>query len=294
MKLIGIIGTGKIGTAIGIRLIRAGFNLLIYDVHIPSTENLKKRGAEVAKSIEQITQSCRTIWILVPHTTLQEIFERICTTAPSGTILIDGGNSYYIESVKRSQAAHEQNLIFLDCGTSGGIHGVENGFCLMIGGLFYAYQQLQKQWEAVATNHGYSYVGPSGSGHYVKMVHNAIEYGLLQAYAEGFALLKEHQETSTQLEQIGQLWSHGSIIRSPLLDFFTNAVNDLEAIEHAKGVLEQGGMAGWALQEAVQKKISTPALQTAITVRSQSTKGYVSFITRLIARVRNLFGGHAW
>lgn len=294
---IGIIGLGNIGSAIGSRLIAAGYTVTGFDPNQDAQEHAKKLGIVAESSIAAVAHCCRTIWIFVPASpSIDQIVEEIRVHGQPDDIIIDGGNSFFEDSIKRAVHLSQYNIHFLDCGTSGGIHGKENGFCLMIGGNKMIYEKLIPMFNVVATPQGYAYIGPSGTGHYVKMVHNGIEYGLLQAYAEGFSLL--HHQThfsSFDLQKIATLWNHGSIIRSWLLELTAQTFKEhSQSLENIGGAIQEGGTGRWTLQDAEKQHLSMPVLEAALKVREESRKIGGNYSTALISLLRNAFGGHPY
>jgi 6-phosphogluconate dehydrogenase len=210
-------------------------------------------------------------------------------------IIIDGGNSKFSDSMRRAQELVKENIYFIDCGTSGGIHGSENGFCLMIGGDKTAYDRIEPLSKVIATPGGYAYCGPSGAGHYVKMIHNGIEYGILQAYAEGFHLLKDgaFKNEHLNLEKIASVWNHGSVIRSWILELVQDIMKEDPTLEDIKGTVASTGMGLWTVEEAHQSKIPVPVIEESLNVRKWSEKTGGNYATKVVAMLRNKFGGHA-
>jgi 6-phosphogluconate dehydrogenase len=212
-----------------------------------------------------------------------------------GDIIIDGGNSKFSDSMRRAQELALHGIYFIDCGTSGGVHGRENGFCLMAGGDKKVYDIVEPLFKAVATYGGYAHVGPSGAGHYVKMVHNGIEYGLLQAYAEGFDVLKNGQfkDQHLDLEKIASLWNHGSVIRSWILDLVENIMKEDPNLDDIKGNFASTGMGKWTVEQAHAMNIPVPVIEESLKVREWSEKTGGNYATKIVAMLRNQFGGHA-
>jgi 6-phosphogluconate dehydrogenase len=205
--------------------------------------------------------------------------------------VIDGGNSWYRDSIRRGKAAAERGLRFIDCGTSGGIWGLEKGFCLMVGGAPDAFAVAEPLFASLAPPEGYAHVGPVGTGHYVKMVHNGIEYGLMQAYAEGFALLKAYDEP-VDLRAVSSLWNHGSVVRSWLLELAERAFTADPDLEALRGYVDDSGEGRWTVNEAVERAVPTHVLAAALFNRFDSRDDN-SFAMRVLAALRNEFGGHA-
>lgn len=294
---IGIIGLGKIGAAIASRLIAAGYTVTGFDPNQKAQEDAKQLGIVVESSIGNVAHCSRVIWLFVPAgPSIDQIIEEIRLHGQPNDIIIDGGNSFFQDSIRRATHLSQSNIHFIDCGTSGGIHGKENGFCLMIGGNRIVYDNVLPIFYAIAAPNGFAYCGPSGAGHYVKMVHNGIEYGLLQAYAEGFSLLHHQTHFPTfNLQEIAHLWNHGSIIRSWLLELTIQTFKEQgQSLDTISGTIQEGGTGRWTLQEATRQKISMPALEAALTVREQSRENGGDYSTALISALRHAFGGHPY
>ena len=291
---IGIIGLGNMGIAIAHRLLDAGHTVIGYDPNSTACDNLALMGGTAAPSPEAVCRQTQLIWLMVPVTTVDQILTTILQHLPQHSTIIDGGNSFYKDSIRRAQQCAQQQIDFLDCGTSGGVYGGKHGFCLMVGGTTDAYRKAHSIFEALATAQGMAHVGPSGTGHYVKMVHNGIEYGLLQAYTEGFQLLKEgtYKDQPLDLAAIAKLWNHGSIIRSFILQLTHGILKDDQELTSVVGSIEELGTGQWTLQEAQTSQIPTPALQEALRTRAWSRQTGGNYATKLIALLRHTFGGH--
>jgi 6-phosphogluconate dehydrogenase len=293
MKL-GVIGLGKMGIAIAYRALNAGISVIGYDTNQETARDASKIGVVIVPTIAALTQEVSTIWLMIPHGTLIDtVLENIHSAATHERIIIDGGNSNFNDSIRRSAYLKQHNITFLDCGTSGGLHGKEHGFSLMIGGDHDAYSQLTPLWQAVAAPQGFAYMGVSGSGHYVKMVHNGIEYALMQAYAQGFHLLKEGHFKDLDLATITSVWSHGSIIRSWLLTLSHEIFVHDQSLADVSGVVAQSGMGEWTVQEAHAHKVPVSLIEDALAIRYLSEKTGGNFATKVVALLRNKFGGHA-
>lgn len=294
---VAVIGLGKMGEAIAARAVDAGFTVFGFDVNQASCSAAERSGVVVVPSIEEFAHHAITIfWLLVPQGALvDQVIEQICAVAAPGSIIIDGGNSKYTDSLKRAEKLSEQGFHFLDCGTSGGVHGRKNGFCLMVGGTKDAYDVVAPLFKAVACKDGYAYVGPSGSGHYVKMVHNGIEYGILQAYAEGFHLIKdgEFKDAHLNLEQIAQLWDNGSVIRSWILSLVHDIMKDDQNLDDIAGNIAATGMGKWTVEAAHKSNIPVPVIEESLRVRDWSEKTGGNYTTKIVAMLRNKFGGHS-
>lgn len=292
---VGVIGLGKMGQAVAYRLLRAGFSVCGFDQLAATVRDFGKDGGIIADSPAALAQNVSVIWLMVPAGEIvDEVIESIKPVLQSGQIIIDGGNSHYTDSVRRAQALKALGIAFLDCGTSGGIHGKEQGFSLMIGGDKEAYEKSRNIFQALAAPQGYAYMGPSGAGHYVKMVHNGIEYALLQAYGEGFELLKENsQYRDLDLATISRVWSHGSVIRSWLLDLAHEVLQQDQKLDTISGKVGGGSTGRWTVEEAHEQNIAVPLIEQALLIRDHSKHTGGSYATKIVALLRNKFGGHA-
>ena len=283
---LGIVGLGRMGAGMAERLRRNGHEVVGYDRNpdVSDVGSLK----ELVESLE----APRVVWVMVPagaptDATLVELAGLVS----SGDILIDGGNSYYKDSKRHAEELAQQNIKFLDAGTSGGIWGLEEGFCLMVGGPKDAFATVEAIFKALAPEDGYAHVGPSGAGHYTKMVHNGIEYAMLQAYAEGFDLLQA-SEFELDLHQLAALWNHGSVVRSWLLELAESAFEKDATLESLQGYVDDSGEGRWTVLEAVERGVAAGVISQALFARFTSREEN-SFAMRVIAALRNEFGGHA-
>jgi 6-phosphogluconate dehydrogenase len=243
-----------------------------------------------------VNKNIHIFWLMVPHGELvDQVIAQLRPLLKAGDIVIDGGNSNFSDSMRRAQELALGSINFIDCGTSGGVHGRVHGFCLMVGGNKKAYDHIEPLLHAVAAPDAYAYVGPSGAGHYVKMVHNGIEYGLLQAYAEGFHLLKDGQfkDEHLDLEKIAALWNHGSVIRSWILDLVQNIMKEDQNLHDIKGNVAATGMGKWTVEQAHAMNIPVPVIEESLKVREWSEKTGGNYATKVVAMLRNQFGGHA-
>jgi len=297
MKKIGIIGLGKMGEAIAYRLKQSDFAVEGFDIDAQNCEHAKKNGIKVISNIESLIKNNEIIWIMVPVSAVDFVIKEIATHAAPNTIVVDGGNSYFADSQKRALTLKEKNISFLDCGTSGGIAGRRYGFCLMVGGEEKIFEKVESIFFALAMTGplGYDYCGPSGAGHYVKMIHNGIEYGIMQAYAEGFHLLHEGEfKNKINLHRVACLWNHGSIIRSHLLKLVEKIFDEHENFDGISGVALESGMGKWTVQEGKKQQIPTPVIEASCKVREESQKTGGNFATKIVALLRNKFGGHQY
>lgn len=284
---IGMVGLGRMGEGLSGRLRNKGHEVVGYDKNPATTEvaSLKELVAGLP--------SPKVVWLMVPsgdvtETTLNEVSELL----GAGDIVIDGGNSYYKDSLRRGKKLGERNIQFLDAGTSGGIWGLENGFCLMVGGPQDAFDHVEPIFKALAPEGGYAHVGPSGAGHFSKMVHNGIEYGMLQAIGEGFDLLQAASEFDYDLKQLASLWNQGSVVRSWLLELAELAFEADPHLENLKGYVDDSGEGRWTVLEGVERGVNVGVLAQALFARFTSREED-AFSMRVIAALRKEFGGHA-
>jgi 6-phosphogluconate dehydrogenase len=290
-----MVGLGRMGANMSLRLLRGGHEIVAYDRSPEPAQSLKSEGAIPAESLEDLVaklKAPRHVWVMVPSgPPVTETLEKLAPLLDKGDCIIDGGNSNYKDSIARGQALEQRGLDFLDCGTSGGIWGLDNGFCLMIGGPEGAFRRMEPVFQTLAPPDGYAYMGPSGSGHYVKMVHNGIEYGLLQAYAEGFELL-DASSYDLDLHRIAGLWGKGSVVRSWLLELAEAALEKDPDLEQIAGYVEDSGEGRWTIQEAMDRDVPAVVLAYSLFARFRSRQKE-SFGAKLIAALRQEFGGHS-
>jgi 6-phosphogluconate dehydrogenase len=285
MKL-GMIGLGRMGAGMTARLEQAGHTVQTYDPQVKST----------ASSLEELAaqlEAPRAAWMMVPSGKITEdTFQELLTVLAPGDTIVDGGNSNFHDSKRRASEADAKGLHFVDAGVSGGIWGLRVGFCLMVGGDEEPVSRLEPIFTALAPEDGYSHVGPAGAGHFTKMVHNGIEYGLMQAYAEGFEVMHA-SEYDLDLKEIAGIWRYGSVVRSWLLELLHDALdkegNDLG---HIKGYVEDSGEGRWTIAEAINEDVPVPVITAALYARFASRQ-QESFGAKINAALRNEFGGHA-
>jgi 6-phosphogluconate dehydrogenase len=295
---IGMVGLGRMGANMATRLVRGGHEVVAYSHGSDAAARAATAGAHAAASLDDLVrrlQPPRAVWVMVPageptETTVTSLGERLAR----GDVVIDGGNSNYKDSMRRAAALAERGVHFLDVGTSGGIWGLAEGYSLMIGGDPGAAARLRPIFEtlAPAPDRGWAHVGPSGAGHFVKMVHNGIEYGLMEAYAEGFSILRHKTEFELDLPAIAELWRHGSVVRSWLLDLAARALAEDPALKDVAPYVSDSGEGRWTVSEAIDLDVPAPVITLALIQRLRS-RDEESFGDRLLAALRNQFGGHA-
>lgn len=293
---IGIIGLGKMGHGIAERVVASGMTVFGYDVDHNALQQARQIGVHCVDKLILLPEKTKVLWLMLPAgDMIDKTIDVLSPYLTSDHIIVDGGNSYFKDSIRRAQLLEKRGIHYLDCGTSGGVHGKEIGFSLMVGGDRVAYEDLIPLLQIIAAPQGYGLMGPSGSGHYVKMIHNGIEYALLQAYAEGFHIIKEgHYHTQhLDLAEITRVWQHGSIVRSYILDLAHQLFKQDQTLVDVSGEIEEGGTGRWALQEARDQHIPAPMLDDALRVRAFSRETGGNFATKVIAMLRYLFGGHA-
>lgn len=291
---IGIIGLGKMGNAIAFRCLQAGHDVVGYDRDEHAKRDAEQMGVTIALDLADLAAQTRVIWLMIPIDVVDAVLDDLRPHLKAEDIVVDGGNSFYKDSIRRAQSLYADGIIFLDCGTSGGVRGKLGGFCLMVGGDDAAYTKIHPLLVAIAAPGGVGYIGPSGTGHYVKMIHNGIEYGLLQAYAEGFQLIKEGSfaDMGLDLEEISRIWNVSSVIRSFLLELAHEIFEQDQLLDNVGGKIAQGGMGKWTVEQARKHHISVPVIEHALKVREWSEQSGGNYATKLIALLRNKFGGH--
>ena len=291
---LGMIGLGRMGANMSLRLLRGGHEVVVYDRDPKAADPLKTEGAIPATSLEDVVGKLaapRHVWIMIPSG--QPVTDTIGALAPlleKGDAIIEGGNSNYHDTVARAESLKASGIHLLDSGTSGGVWGLDNGYCLMIGGEKEIFDRARPIFETLAPPEGYAYMGPAGAGHYVKMVHNGIEYALLQSYAEGFELL-DASTYDLDLHAISELWGHGSVIRSWLLELAERALANDPGLSSIRGYVEDSGEGRWTIQEAIDRDVPATIMAHSLFVRFRSRQDD-SFGAKLIAALRQEFGGH--
>ncbi len=318
---LGVIGLGRMGGNISLRLIKAGHQVSVFDRSDDAVQKLAKQGAQAGhdlKSLIETLQAPRAVWVMLPAGEITEhtITELAGLLQPGDTI-IDGGNTFYKDDIRRAKTLAEKKIHYIDVGTSGGVWGLERGYCMMIGGPAEEVQRLDPIFEALAPGigtidrtegrsnrdprpeKGYMYTGPAGSGHFVKMVHNGIEYGMMQAYAEGFDVLAtkssealpEDQRFTINVPDVAEVWRRGSVVSSWLLDLTASALAENETLSEFSGHVDDSGEGRWTIDAAVEEAVPVPVLAASLFARFRSRSGN-TFGEKLLSAMRNKFGGH--
>jgi len=294
---LGMVGLGRMGGNMTERLLLAGHEIVAFDHNADAVDAAMSEGAVGASSLADLVAQLappRAVWVMVPagpptRTTIAELEGLL----EAGDTIVDGGNSRYTEAVLHSERLLAKGVHFVDAGVSGGVWGLKVGYCLMVGGAPEAVQRLEPIFEALAPVDGYAHVGPSGAGHFTKMIHNGIEYGMLQAYAEGFALLEAAEEFSLDMHQVAALWNHGSVVRSWLLELAELALSDDAALGTIKPYVEDSGEGRWTVEEGIRRAVPTPVIAASLFARF-ATRDSEHFAARIVAALRNQFGGHRY
>ena len=295
---IGMIGLGKMGANMATRLLLGGHRVVVYDINEDAIQAAEEAGAEGARTLNEVMDKLappRSVWVMVPsgqitETTIQNLSDLL---SPGDTV-IDGGNSNYKDSMRRAEELSLKGLHFIDVGTSGGVWGLKEGYSMMVGGEQKVVDRHRPIFEtlAPAQDLGWGHVGPPASGHFVKMVHNGIEYGLMQAYAEGFNIMKAKGEFNLDLHQIAEIWRYGSVVRSWLLDLTSAALAEDQDLDSIEAWVQDSGEGRWTVFEAIDLNVSAPVI-TASLIRRLRSREDGPFSDKLLAAMRNQFGGHA-
>ena len=295
---LGMIGLGRMGGNMAQRLLLGGHRVVAYAPRAEQVQASVQQGAAGASSIADLVQQLaapRAVWVMVPSgEPTESTINAVASALSPGDVVIDGGNSNYKDSMRRAAALNDRGLSFLDAGTSGGVWGLKEGYSMMVGGDQESFRRLEPVFQTLAPSPdtGYGHVGPAGAGHFVKMVHNGIEYGLMQAYAEGFELMQAKREFDLDLAQIAQVWRHGSVVRSWLLDLTAAALEEDPKLENLQAYVEDSGEGRWTIQESIELAVPTPVIALSLQARFRSRQEN-PFGLRLLAAMRNQFGGHA-
>ncbi len=294
---LGMIGLGRMGANMTERLARAGHRVIGYARSVESRQRAVQVGAEAAASLQDLMGKLappRIMWLMIPAgEAVDQTIQTLVPLLTRGDTIVDGGNSYYRDTLRRARLLSEHGLQFVDVGTSGGIWGRTEGYSLMVGGERDVVARLRPIFEALAParDRGWGHVGPHGAGHFVKMVHNGIEYGMMQALAEGFALMKRKKEFSLNLYQVAEIWRSGSVVRSWLLDLTATALKDNQDLADVVPQVADSGEGRWTVAEAIDLGSPAPVITLALLQRLRSRDDY-SYADRLLAVMREQFGGH--
>jgi 6-phosphogluconate dehydrogenase len=292
---IGIVGLGRMGANMTRRLIDGGHRVVVYARSADSVMKAVSMGAVGATSLEDVVhklQPPRAIWLMVPSgDAVQSNIDALAGLVSRGDVIVDGGNSNYQDSMRRAEELRARGIEFLDSGTSGGIWGLTEGYCLMVGGSTDAFAHVEPALRTLAPPDGYAHVGPSGAGHFVKMIHNGIEYGMMAAYGEGFELLAGSR-FDIDLAQVSALWGRGSVVRSWLLELAHRAFVKDPRLEMVRGYVEDSGEGRWTVQEAIDQDVPLPIITLSL-MRRFASRQPQSFSAKVQAALRNEFGGHA-
>ncbi|HZS94952.1 MAG TPA: decarboxylating 6-phosphogluconate dehydrogenase [Chloroflexota bacterium] len=293
---IGMVGLGRMGANMTVRLLQHGHEVVAYDRNPGAVRQATAEGATGAGSLEDLVdklQPPRGVWVMVPAgAPTEDTVDALGELLKRGDTIIDGGNSKWTDSMRRAAALEPRGINFLDAGTSGGIWGLKVGYSLMIGGPEDAYKRWEPIFAALAPKDGYGRVGPAGAGHFVKMVHNGIEYGLLEAYGEGYEILQASRHFDLDLLQITGIWNHGSVVRSWLLELLQDAFTRNPGLEGIAGYVQDSGEGRWTVEAAIDEDVPAPIITESLFRRFASRKPEL-FSDKVIAALRNEFGGHA-
>lgn len=295
---LGMIGLGRMGANMTERLLKGGHSVISFDRSAEAVQRVVSQGAKGAGSLMQLVDKLsapRVVWLMVPAgDPVDQTITELLPLLARGDTIIDGGNSNYKDTLRRAATVKEKGMHFVDSGTSGGIWGLKEGYSLMIGGEKEAVEKLRPIFEtlAPAPDKGWGHVGPCGAGHFVKMVHNGIEYGLMEAYAEGFAILKNKSELQLDLHQVAEVWRFGSVVRSWLLDLIADALGRDASLHGIEPYVADSGEGRWTVAEAIDDDVPAPVITLALLERLRS-RDKDSFSDKLLAVMRNEFGGHA-
>ena len=296
---LGMIGLGKMGGNMARRLRRADIEVVGFNQDKAATDTLVAeaglRAADSVKALVRMLEAPRRVWLMLPAGDVTEGYvTQLAACLDAGDVLIDGANSYYKDSMRRAALLEDSGIHFVDAGVSGGIWGLDNGYAMMVGGSDDAFAAVQPIVEALAPapDKGWVHTGPAGSGHFVKMIHNGIEYGMMQAYAEGFALMKGREDFDLDLAEIAESWRHGSVVRSWLLDLSADVLAENQDLADIEPYVADSGEGRWTALEGIEQGIPTPVMSLALMSRF-ATQGRQDYSAKLLAMMRNRFGGHA-
>ncbi len=295
---LGMVGLGKMGANMTSRLLKGGHRLVVFDRNLDAMAASAEEGAVAARSLKDMVSQLdrpRSLWVMVPSgKPTENVITELSELLSEGDVIIDGGNSNYKNTLDRAEALQKKVIYFVDVGTSGGVWGLTEGYSMMVGGDKKTVERLRPLFEtlAPAANQGWGRVGPTGSGHFVKMIHNGIEYGMMQAYAEGFEVMSKKEEFGLDLAQIAEIWRYGSVVRSWLLDLTAAALEEDSKLSGIKGWVADSGEGRWTVAEAIDLDVPAPIMTLALQMRFVSRQEE-SYAAKLLAAMRNQFGGHA-
>jgi 6-phosphogluconate dehydrogenase len=295
---LGMVGLGKMGANMTERLLRGGHRVVVFDQNAEPVKRAAEQGAVAAGSLAALVKALkppRSVWLMVPAgDPVDGTIDQLKPLLTKGDLVVDGGNTYYKDTLRRATALAKSGIDLVDVGTSGGVWGLTEGYALMVGGAEESVERLRPVLEtlAPAPDRGWGRVGPSGAGHFVKMVHNGIEYGLMQAYAEGFSLMKHKEAFGLDLHQVAEIWRHGSVVRSWLLDLTARALAQDQTLESIAPHVADSGEGRWMVAEAIDLDVPAPVAALSLIQRLRS-RDDESYADRLLAAMRNQFGGHA-
>ncbi len=293
---IGMIGLGKMGANMTERLLKGGHEVVAFDLSADALEQAAAKGAETASTLEELAGKLtapRAVWVMLPAGKVTDsTVETLAGLFSKGDVIVDGGNSNYKEWIALSEKIEKSGVGLVDAGTSGGVWGLTEGYCLMVGGSKESVAVVEPALLTLAPEGGYSHVGPVGAGHFVKMVHNGIEYGLMQAYAEGFEIMSAADEFGLDLHEIASIWRYGSVVRSWLLDLAERALRPDAGFKEIAPVAVDSGEGRWTALEAIDRGVPAPVIATSLFTRFAS-QDKDSFQLKMVAALRNQFGGHA-
>ena len=291
-----MIGLGRMGGNMVRRLMGGGHQLVVYDRSPEAVQEHAAKGAKGARDLADLSAQLaapRVVWVMVPAgAPTQATIDELAGLLSKGDVVIDGGNSNFHDTMRRGEALRAKGIDFVDAGTSGGIWGLEVGYCLMVGGPDTAVARCEPIFKTLAPPDGYAHVGPTGAGHFVKMIHNGIEYGMLQAYAEGYEILHASKDFKLDLHRIAGLWNHGSVVRSWMNELAERAFSSDPGLAAIRGFVEDSGEGRWTVQEAIDLGVPAPVITLALQMRFRSRQ-QDSFAAKVVAALRKEFGGHA-
>jgi 6-phosphogluconate dehydrogenase len=289
-----MIGLGKMGYNMTLRLLGGGHEVVAFDRNVELARELAAKGAIFAESTADAVgklQAPRVAWVMVPAQVTDAVIDELAGRLSKGDIVIDGGNSNWKDSRARAEKLAQKGIHFCDAGTSGGVWGLQNGYCMMVGGAGEAVKHCEPIFQTLAPAGGYAHVGPAGAGHYVKMVHNGIEYGLMQAYAEGFEIMKT-SPYELDLHEIASIWGQGSVVRSWLLELLASALREDTDLKAIRGWVEDSGEGRWTVQASIDQSVPAPVITASLQTRFRSRQDE-SYAAKILAALRNQFGGHS-